>query len=82
MPDRPLAEIGGKTPLEAAETPCLDTMARQAAEFGVTKHIPDSLPPGSDVGNLSVLGYDPLVYFTGRSPLEAAGMGISLKKRT
>lgn len=80
MPDRPLEELGGKTPLEAATTPNLDLMAQNAHIFGVAKPIPDCLPPGSDVGNLSVLGYDPRVYFTGRSPLEAAGMGIALKK--
>lgn len=80
MPDRPLDGIGGKTPLEAAETPNLDFIAQNACAFGETNHIPPSLPPGSDVGNLSVLGYDPAVYFTGRSPLEAAGMGIALKK--
>ncbi len=80
MPDRPLKELGGKTPLEAVATPNLDFVARNATAFGIAKPIPQSLPAGSDVGNLSVLGYDPLVYFTGRSPLEAAGMGISLKK--
>ncbi|QMU55823.1 MAG: cofactor-independent phosphoglycerate mutase [Candidatus Mycalebacterium zealandia] len=80
MPDMPLDEIGGKTPLEAANTPNLDFIAQNAGMFGETNHIPPSLPPGSDVGNLSVLGYDPTVHFTGRSPLEAAGMGISLKK--
>ncbi len=80
MPDRPLEELAGKTPLETAATPNLDTIARGALMFGIAKPIPDSLAPGSDVGNLSVLGYDPQVYFTGRSPLEAAGMGIALKK--
>ena len=80
MPDRPLDELGGGTVLEAANTPNLNRIARAAAVFGTASHIPDSLPPGSDVGNLSVLGYDPLVYFTGRSPLEAAGMGIPLGK--
>ncbi|MGI9558096.1 MAG: cofactor-independent phosphoglycerate mutase [Thermodesulfobacteriota bacterium] len=80
MPDRPLDELGGKTPLEAVATPALDALAKEAVEFGMAKPIPDSLPPGSDVGNLSVLGYDPMVYYTGRSPLEAAGMGIALKK--
>lgn len=80
MPDRPLAGLGGKTVLEAAKTPNLDRIAREATVFGIASHIPPSLPPGSDVGNLSVLGYDPLVCYTGRSPLEAAGMGVALKK--
>ncbi len=80
MPDTPLKQLGGKTLLEVAATPNLDRIARGAVMFGMAKPIPDSLAPGSDVGNLSVLGYDPLVYFTGRSPLEAAGMGIALKK--
>ncbi|MCY3973892.1 MAG: cofactor-independent phosphoglycerate mutase [Candidatus Dadabacteria bacterium] len=80
MPDRPLAELGGKTVLEVAATPNLDRIARGASVFGIASHIPPSLPPGSDVGNLSVLGYDPLAHYTGRSPLEAAGMGIPLKE--
>lgn len=80
MPDMPVEKLAGKTPLEAAATPNLDLIAQNAVMFGVAKPIPPSLPPGSDVGNLSVLGYDPETYFTGRSPLEAAGMGIALKK--
>jgi len=78
MPDHLLPELGGKTPLEAANTPNLDKIAKCAIKFGMVKTIPDPLPPGSDVGNLTVLGYDPMVYYTGRSPLEAASMGVEL----
>jgi len=79
MPDHRLPDLGNKTPLEVANTPNLDFIAQTAEIFGMAKTIPDSLPPGSDVGNLSVLGYDPMVYYTGRSPLEAASIGIDLK---
>lgn len=78
MPDHKLPHLGGKTPLEAARTPNLDHVARSARVFGMAKTIPEHLPPGSDVGNLSVLGYDPTLYYTGRSPLEAASIGIEL----
>jgi 2,3-bisphosphoglycerate-independent phosphoglycerate mutase len=78
MPDHLLPELGGKTPLEVANTPNLDKIAKCAIKFGMVKTIPDPLPPGSDVGNLTVLGYDPMIYYTGRSPLEAASMGVSL----
>jgi 2,3-bisphosphoglycerate-independent phosphoglycerate mutase len=78
MPDHPLPELEGKTPLEAANTPNLDRMAKAAIKFGMVKTIPDNLPPGSDVGNLTVLGYNPNVYYTGRSPLEAASIGVPL----
>ncbi len=78
MPDHPLAELGNKTPLEFAHTPNLDKFAQTAVQFGLVKTIPDGLPPGSDVGNLSVLGYNPIKYYTGRSPLEAASIGVKL----
>ncbi len=78
MPDHKLPELGNKTPLEAASTPNLDYIAKRACLFGMVKTIPDSLPPGSDVGNLTVLGYDPMKYYTGRSPLEAASIGVAL----
>lgn len=81
MPDHPLPELGGKTPLEAARTPNLDRIAKSAITFGMVKTIPDPLPPGSDVGNLTVLGYDPMVYYTGRSPLEAASIGVPLGEK-
>ena len=78
MPDHKLPELGGRTPLEAASTPNLDDIAKRAEIFGAAKTIPDPLPPGSDVGNLAVLGYDPTKYYTGRSPLEAASIGVTL----
>jgi len=78
MPDHLLPELGGKTPLQVANTPNLDKIAKCATTFGMVKTIPDPLPPGSDVGNLTVLGYDPMIYYTGRSPLEAASMGVEL----
>lgn len=80
MPDHLLPELDGRTPLEVANTPNLDKIAKCATRFGMVKTIPDPLPPGSDVGNLTVLGYDPMVYYTGRSPLEAASMGVQLGK--
>ena len=80
MPDHKLSELSDKTPLEVADTPNLDYIAGIAEKFGMAKTIPDPLPPGSDVGNLSVLGYNPMLYYTGRSPLEAASMGIELRK--
>lgn len=79
MPDHKLPELGNKTPLEVADTPNLDYLSRSSVMFGMVKTIPDPLPPGSDVGNLTVLGYDPMKYYTGRSPLEAASIGVQLK---
>lgn len=77
MADYPLKELGGKTVLEAAETPHMDRVA--ACRVGLAKTIPDGMEPGSDIANLSLLGYDPGVYHTGRAPLEAASMGVKLK---
>jgi len=77
MSDRPIAELGGATPLEFARTPNLDLIAAQGT-LGLTATIPPGFPPGSDVGTMSVLGYDPAVYHTGRSPIEAASMGVDL----
>ena len=77
MADYPVEELGGRTPLQAAHKPWMDFLA-QKGETGMVKTIPDNMPPGSDVANLSVLGYDPLKYYTGRSPLEAVSMGIDL----
>ena len=77
MADYPLRELDGKTPLEAAETPHMDRIA--ACRVGLVKTIPDGVEPGSDVANLSILGYDPLKYNTGRGPLEAASMNLDLK---
>ncbi len=75
--DEPLAELGDRTPLEAAHMPHLAALAARG-EVGLTHVIPEGLPPGSDVGNLAILGYDPAVYHTGRAPIEAAAMGIDL----
>ena len=77
MPDRPIKELDNKTPLQVANTPTIDKMA-SISEVGSVNHIPEGFKSGSDVGNLSVLGYDPRKYFTGRSPLEAASIGIDL----
>jgi len=77
MGDYPIAELGGKTPLEAANTPNMDELCRKG-EFFLNHTIPDGFPPGSDVANMSLMGYDPALYYTGRAPLEAAAMGITL----
>ena len=78
MADYPLAELGGKTPLEVAHTPNMDRIA--ACRVGLVNTIPEGMDSGSDVANLSLLGYDPSVYRTGRAPFEAASMGIDLEK--
>ncbi len=77
MADEPLHECGGKTPLEYAATPNMDRMAG-AGRFGLFKTIPDGFPPGSDVAALSIFGYPPQRYYTGRAPLEAASLGVRL----
>lgn len=78
MADYPLDELNGKTPLEAANTPVMDELAKMS-EIGMVKTIPDGMSPGSDTANLSVLGYDPRKYYTGRSPLEALSIGVDMK---
>lgn len=75
--DEPQASLDGRTPLEAARTPALDALAARG-QVGRADHVPPSLPPGSEVACMSLLGYDPLTYFTGRAPLEAAAQGITL----
>jgi 2,3-bisphosphoglycerate-independent phosphoglycerate mutase len=75
--DEPLDELGGRTPLEAAHMPRLAALAARA-EVGRAQVIPDGLPPGSDVGNMAILGFDPARYHTGRAPIEAAAMGVEL----
>ncbi len=75
--DEPLDELDGRTPLEAAHMPHLARLAA-TAEVGLATVIPEGLPPGSDVGNLAILGYDPAEYHTGRAPIEAAAMGVDL----
>lgn len=77
--DEPVDALGGKTPLEAANTPNMDWIAQKGLS-GLVKIIPDGFAPGSDVGNLSVLGYNPANNFSGRAPLEAANMGIELEE--
>jgi 2,3-bisphosphoglycerate-independent phosphoglycerate mutase len=77
MADYPLDVLGGKTPLEAARTPNMDWLAAHGV-YGLAHVIPKGFPPGSDVGNMSIMGYDPALYHTGRSPLEAASMGVTL----
>ena len=75
--DVALAELDGRTPLEAARMPRLAALARRG-EVGRAAVIPPGLPPGSDVGNMAILGYDPARYHTGRAPIEAAAMGVEL----
>ncbi len=75
--DEPLAELGDRTPLEAAAMPALAGLAARG-EVGQAAVIPAGLPPGSDVGNMAILGYDPAVFHTGRAPIEAAAMGVRL----
>src|SRR5262245_65052622 len=77
MADWPVAELGNKTPLQYARTPNMDRIAAQGL-LGLTHTIPEGYPPGSDVGTMSLLGYDPRRYHTGRSPIEAASMGVEL----
>ncbi|MGH7766845.1 MAG: cofactor-independent phosphoglycerate mutase, partial [Candidatus Binatia bacterium] len=77
MADYPLESLGGKTPLEVAATPNMDWLASHGV-FGLAHTIPEGFPPGSDVGNMSILGYDPARYHTGRAPLEAASVGVTL----
>ena len=78
MADEPLQELGNKTPLEVAETPNLDKISKQS-EIGMVHTIPDGMKPGSDTANLSVLGYDPKIYYSGRSPLEALSIGVPME---
>lgn len=75
--DEPIAELDGRTPIEVAATPNLDRLATRG-EVGRAATIPSGMPPGSDVGNMSILGYDPAEFHTGRAPIEAAAMGIEL----
>ncbi len=77
MADRPIKELDGKTPLQQAFTPYMDRLA-QGGIIGKVRTVPQGLYPGSDVANLSILGYNPLEFYTGRAPLEAASIGIHL----
>ena len=78
MGGRPLAELGDMTTLEYANTPNMDALASMG-QLGLVCNVPAGMNPGSDVANLSVMGYDPAVYYTGRSPLEALSLGIDMK---
>lgn len=78
MSDYPLDALQGKTPLEYANTPNMDRLSK-LSEIGLVNTIPEGMKPGSDTANLSVLGYDPMIYYTGRSPLEALSIGVELK---
>lgn len=77
MADNPIESLGGKTPLAYAATPNLDALAG-SGRFGLFATVPKGYPPGSDVANLSILGYSPVKYYSGRSPLEAASIGVKL----
>lgn len=78
MADRPIEELGNKTPLQYANTPKMDELASKG-EVGMVHTIPDGMKPGSDTANLSVLGYNPRQYYSGRSPLEALSIGVPMK---
>ena len=78
MSDEPVAALGGKTPLEYANTPAMDALASMG-EMGMVQNVPTGMSPGSEVANLSVMGYDPLTDFTGRSPLEALSVGVEME---
>jgi 2,3-bisphosphoglycerate-independent phosphoglycerate mutase len=77
MGDVPIPSLGDRTPLEVAATPTMDRLARQA-EMLLVRTVPEGYPPGSDVANLSLMGYEPERYYTGRAPLEAASLGVEL----
>lgn len=78
MADEPIAALGGKTPLEYADTPAMDELSKRS-EIGMVQTIPEGMKPGSDTANLAVLGYDPKIYYSGRSPLEALSIGVPMK---
>ena len=78
MADEPVAELGDKTPLAYADTPAMDGICKKS-EIGMVQTIPDGMKPGSDTANLAVLGYDPKIYYSGRSPLEALSIGVPMK---
>ena len=78
MADEPLQQLDGKTPLEYAHTPNMDMLAKNG-RVGMVKTVPDGMKPGSDVANLSVMGYDPAASYSGRSPLEALSVGVAMK---
>ena len=75
--DEPLEQFGGRTPLEAAETPNLDRISAEGRQ-GLVQTVPDGMEPGSDVAQMSLLGYDPSHFYSGRAPIEAAARGLRL----
>ena len=77
MADRPLEEHDNKTPLSISRTPCMDHLAA-CGTLGMVSTIPEGFEPGSDVANMCVLGYDPKQHYTGRAPIEAVSMGVTL----
>ena len=79
MADEPIPELGGKTPMEAAHTPVMDELAGKGS-LGTVQNVPAGMAPGSDVANLSVLGYDPAKNYSGRSPLEALSVGVAMEE--
>ena len=78
MADEPLEVLGGKTPLDVADKKAIDALAKKG-EVGLAYMVPEGMSPGSDTANLSVTGYDPKIYYTGRSPLEALSIGVDMK---
>ena len=78
MSDEPIQSLGGKTPLAYAKTPVMDELSRKS-EIGLVQTIPEGMKPGSDTANLAVMGYDPKIYYSGRSPLEALSIGVPMK---
>lgn len=79
MADEPVTSLNGQTPLQYAQTPMMDELAT-VSEVGLVQTIPSGMSPGSDTANLSVLGYDPQIYYTGRSPLEALSIGVDMRE--
>lgn len=79
MADEPIEQLGGRTPLETAKTPNMDTLAREG-KVGLARIIAPGFAPASDVGNMAIMGYDPNKYYSGRAPLEAANMGVPLRE--
>lgn len=79
MAGRPLEELGGRTTIEAADTAVMDSLAGKA-EVGMASMVPEGMAPGSDTANLAVMGYDPKIYYTGRSPLEALSIGVDMEE--
>ena len=79
MADEAIASLNNKTPLEFANTPAMDALSKKG-EIGMVHTIPEGMAPGSDTANLSVMGYDPKIYYSGRSPLEALSIGVPMKE--